>query len=380
MTSALPLGLSLAVCLAAAIEVWLARRNLRWLQAAPRPDNGDDRIIRLSAGRTRLAALAQATTALVALVAAAGGAQAAVTAAGPVGALVAAAALRLLTGVPFAACEVFVLRARAGLNSSSRRLFVADQAERLARGLLPAVVVAIAVGLLLPHAGAGWWALCWGAWMGLAAWHETAPTDGARCLRPLPPGPLARRIRAVAADCGVADVEVAVREESRRSPQLNARAEGIGRRRRIVLNDTLLAALSAEEVAAVAAHEAGHLAGHHRRLFLLWRAAVAMTALLLADGLGGEQAPATAAILLVLAAPALAVLARPLDVALIRRWEFDADRRAAEAVGAETMAATLTRLFAANAAAVSPEPLYAAFHSPHPTPAERLARLSAGRP
>lgn len=162
----------------------------------------------------------------------------------------------------------------------------------------------------------------------------------------------------------------------RAGKQWNARAEGLGPFRRITLTEGLLSGLPADEAAAVIAHEAGHLAGRHRELYLLWRLGWIVLAL------GGARlitgTPLTLAELgpLVAALPVLALPVRPLQNRLIRRWEEQADRHAAARAGAETYARALSRLFRANGQGPTPPALWAALHHPHPPPEERLRRLS----
>lgn len=388
--AALAITVGVAACAAVVVEAWLAARNLRWLErteGGPSPlerteggTSPPDRAVVLAAGRTRLGAATVGARALVALAAAAGGAEVAVARAGPVGALLGAALLLLLLSIPFDACETFVLRGRAGLNRTGVRLFLADQARRVAKDLLTAVALGLPLGLALPHVETGWWLPTWAAWVSLVIWRETMPPMAGRVrLAPLPPGPLAERLQATVGAAGLTGIDLMTAEESHRSPLLNARAEGIGRRRRIVIDDTVLAALDGDHVAAIVAHEAGHLAGHHRRKFALWQMGLGLALLLAADALGGGAAPSATLALLVLAAPTLGVFARPLEIRLIRGWEYDADRRAAGLVGADVLSAALRRLFAANATVPATEPLYAAFHQAHPAPAERLARLGGWR-
>ncbi|EME69495.1 integral membrane protease transmembrane protein [Paramagnetospirillum caucaseum] len=330
----------LAALAHAVIEAWLAGRALAWLRA-----HAEGRTLIQEAARVRLLAARGLGQSGLAVLAALGGGAFLVKLCGPWGALPAALLIRALFDQPFAAWG-----RRLGGAWNARNV-LAEQARRLGRELPPALPLAVVAG----HG----WAAAWVALATLLLWREIAPPSG-RHLAPAPAGLHA-------------PVPVWVSDEGSRSGQLNARAEGIGPWRRIVLNDTLVQALSPGEAAAVLAHEAGHLAHRHREWFLAWRLLLAALLLALAWG-AGEDMTSTLA-LLVLAAPVLALPVRPLESRLIRRWEEQADRHAAARAGAEPFARALERLYGTNAQAPEPEKLWAAFHHPHPPPRQRLARL-----
>jgi STE24 endopeptidase len=77
-------------------------------------------------------------------------------------------------------------------------------------------------------------------------------------LRPLPPGPLRERLQALADRVGVPVIGVWIADQSRKSRTANAAVVGLGRTRRIVLFDTLVAGFAPAEIESVLAHELGH--------------------------------------------------------------------------------------------------------------------------
>jgi STE24 endopeptidase len=88
-------------------------------------------------------------------------------------------------------------------------------------------------------------------------------------LTPLPDGSLRRRLVALAARADVPVLGVWVGDQSRKSRTANAAVTGLGRTRRIILFDTLLAEFSEDEVEAVLAHELAHHA-HAASPFTAW--------------------------------------------------------------------------------------------------------------
>ncbi len=173
---------------------------------------------------------------------------------------------------------------------------------------------------------------------------------------------------------------------SRRSAHGNAYFTGLGREKRIVFFDTLLAALSPAQVESVLAHELAHFRLSHVPQRLATGALMSLAGFTLlgwlADrpwfysSLGVPTASDSAALLLFLiAVPAFTWVMSPLLAAWSRRHEYEADAFAARHSDARALAAALVTLYKDNAATLTPDPVYSAFHDSHPPPALRIARL-----
>ena len=112
---------------------------------------------------------------------------------------------------------------------------------------------------------------------------------------PLPPGPLADDLHALAERGGVRVRALRVLEASAKTSASNAFVAGHGPTRRIMLFDTLLGDdPEAEERLAETRSVLAHELGHHARgdLWRLAAASAVATALALAVGRGGAAAPA----------------------------------------------------------------------------------------
>lgn len=350
MLSPLAIALGVLASVTLVMEVVLARRALAWLR-----HRHDEAILAMEGGRVRLIALQAAADAVLAALGVLGGAAAVAGAGGPLFALPAVLMIRAVWGLPFIAWG----RGLAGCWNL--RAFADEQGRRLGHELAVTLPMAGLVGVAI--AGPGGWLAAWTGWSAVVLWREFARFSGRR-LAVAP-----EHIRRVGGE------NVWITDEGRRSGQLNARAEGIGPWRRIVLNDTLVEALPSDQLRAVVAHEAGHLALRHREWFVGWRLVLALAVVGLAAVMAGGEAPLVDAVMLLLAVPVLSSAVRPLEAGMIRRWEEQADRFAAERAGAEAFAKALEHLYGANRSLPRPEPLWAAFHHPHPFPAHRLAAL-----
>jgi STE24 endopeptidase len=312
------------------------------------------------------------------------------------GALVVATLLLLLqlVGLPFSLLRTFRIEARFGFNRVSPRLYAQDFAKQLLLAALLGGPLLLATLALMERAGAWWWLwvwLIWLAWTLALTWafpKFIAPLFNR--FSPLTDEALKKRVETLLERCGfAARGGVFVMDGSLRSAHGNAYFTGIGRNKRIVFFDTLLARIEAEEIEAVLAHELGHFRLHHVRQRLF--ASIALTF----GGLGllawlarqpdfysalGVPVPsaAMALLLFVLVVPVVTFFATPAMSWWSRRHERQADDFAAEHASANKLAAALVKLFRDNAATLTPDRIHSAFFDSHPPALERIARLTAG--
>jgi STE24 endopeptidase len=202
---------------------------------------------------------------------------------------------------------------------------------------------------------------------------------------PLGDEDLAARLRALADRAGVPVRDVLVADASRRTRKENAYVSGLGRTRRVVVFDTLLARAEPLHVALVVAHELGHRRKRHVAMWTLLGMAgmvVAVTVLwiLLRNGavLGsiGAAGPGDPRVVpfLLLTGTALEFIGLPFQSALARRWETAADRFSLELTGAlEVFEASHRDLAVANLSDLDPPRLLYLLLFTHPTPPERIA-------
>ena len=228
----------------------------------------------------------------------------------------------------------------------------------------PALCAALIAGdRLLPWEWAGviGWAL-------FCVWRETSQSTGNLRSEGIPAA-----FAEMIGRTGLKGITIGVRVDAASADRPNARAEGIGPYHRIVIDKGLIDGLPIPQSTAVIAHESGHIAHRHREKFLALRIIEGWLALAVGSRLGMDGIGVG---LLILALPNLALLIHPLEAALVRGWEFQADRYAARHVPPLALKAALERIFALHAAPMGPFPLYDLFHSFHPAPGERLRRLS----
>lgn len=301
------------------------------------------------------------------------------------------AAARSLLGLPFALYATFGIETRFGFNRTGWRTFIADRLKGLVLGLmLGGTLLALVLGFFQAAGGRAWW-LSWTAvTVVLLAVHYVAPTwilPWFNRFEPLEDRDLEAAIRGYAAAIGFPVQQVKVMDGSRRSSKGNAFFTGFGRRRRIVLFDTLLGQLDREEVLAVVAHEMGHYKlGHIPRNLALGVIHAGLLFYLLHLCLGWE--PLYAAFHLeqpsVYAGLTLfGLLMAPLNLAggvalqaLSRRFELAADRFAAETSGrGAALGRALKKMAVLHLAHFNPHPLHVWLNHSHPPLPTRLRAI-----
>ena len=191
---------------------------------------------------------------------------------------------------------------------------------------------------------------------------------------PLEDPELAARLHAVAERAETPVRAILVADASRRTRRQNAYVSGLGRTRRVVLWDTLLASPAAE-IEVVLAHELGHRARRHvAALTALGMAGAAGFVIVLRLVLPAPAPRDTAAILLL--AAALELVALPLAAGLSRRLERSADAFSLRVTGDRTAFRALHRRLALeNLADLAPPRWLQLWLGTHPTPVERLGGI-----
>ncbi|PYM92328.1 MAG: peptidase M48 [Candidatus Rokuibacteriota bacterium] len=207
-------------------------------------------------------------------------------------------------------------------------------------------------------------------------------------LKPLADPRLRERLLALARRVGVDAVGVFVADQSRKSRTANAAVVGLGRTRRIILFDTLLADFPLEEIESVLAHELGHHVHGDVPRGLLVNGALSVVTFGLAGlaldagvpllGLTGRDDPAGLP-WLALVVVALALAQLPLGNGFSRWRERRADDFSLATTGdAAAFIGAMERLGRLNLAEPSPSRFREIVFYSHPALERRIARARGG--
>jgi STE24 endopeptidase len=196
---------------------------------------------------------------------------------------------------------------------------------------------------------------------------------------PLEDDVLARELRALAERAGVPIRDVLVADASRRTRKENAYVSGLGRTRRVVLFDTLLARADHAQLRLVVAHELGHRRARHVAKGTVLAMGGAAATVLVYWALADDAADPRSIPFLLLVVSVVELVAMPLLSAVSRRWEREADRFSLELTGdRDAFERAHRELAAANLADLDPPRALYLLLFTHPTPPERLAAAAAG--
>jgi STE24 endopeptidase len=300
-----------------------------------------------------------------------------------------AVGLSFVVGLPLSFWRSFLRERAWGFSTQTLAGWLSDRAKGLAIGLvLTSAVMTALIGLIrvLPEA---WPLVVAPAGMALVAVLSfVAPVIFEPLFNrftPLADETMAGELRALSHQAGVPVREVLVADASRRTRKENAYVSGLGRTRRVVLFDTLLARDEPPQVRLVVAHELGHrrmrhvvwatilaMAGMAASVVVLWLL-LRLDPILRAIGASGPGSPRIVPFVLFTGA-ILGLVTMPLQSAVSRRWESAADRFSLELTGDSGVFEESHRALAlSNLSDLDPPRAVYVLSFSHPTPPERIA-------
>jgi len=301
------------------------------------------------------------------------------------------ASISNLLHIPFGLYSTFVIEDRYGFNTRTLRLWFVDWIKSMAISAILSGILLSLLLALLSYLENTWWLWAWvmiGIFELVMLWlYPVLIAPLFNKFEPIMDEVLKDRIISLMEQAGLRVRGVFQMDAGKRSKHTNAYFTGIGRTKRIVLFDTLLASHPEEEIIAVLAHEAGHWKKKHILKQLVVLEMLSLMGLYVVARLlnwpfmyqtfGFGEPIAYVGLFLVgtLMGP-VSYFVRPLGSAISRRFEREADAVAVTLMEtAKPMRDALRRLATENLANLVPHPLYAWFYYSHPPPVERISRL-----
>jgi STE24 endopeptidase len=296
----------------------------------------------------------------------------------------------LLT-LPFQWYSTFVIEEKYGFNRTTVKTFVTD---KLKAYLLAAVIGGTLLSLLIyfmQAIGASFW-----IWFAVIAcivvllmnvFYTSLILPMFNRLTPLGEGELKSAIEDFSRKVNFPLDNIFIIDGSKRSNKANAFFSGMGRKKKIVLYDTLINNHTQEELIAVLAHEVGHFKKKH----IVWGYILSVVQIVftlfilsrmvfnedLSLALGGSQQAIHLNLLAfgILFAPISGITGLLMSM-YSRKNEFEADAFARESFNGKALANALKRLSVDNLSNLYPHPLYVFFHYSHPPLLKRLEALT----
>ncbi len=295
-----------------------------------------------------------------------------------------------ILNLPFSWYSTFIIEERFGFNKTTLKTFFLDKIKGMLLGATIGIPLYWLFIRLIDWMGSGFW-----LWFGLAAalfmllmnmFYTSLLLPLFNRLTPLEDGALKSAIIAYAEKVNFPINQIMVMDGSKRSSKANAFFSGIGKRKKVVLFDTLIEKHTTEELVAVLAHEVGHYKKRHlitslaiavgQIFFTLWVMSYMIFNPALSGALGGTILATHLNLI------AFGILFSPISgitgiLSLLhsRKNEFEADAYARQTYDAKPLATALKKLSVDTLSNLFPHRLYVFFHYSHPPLLQRLSRL-----
>ena len=295
-----------------------------------------------------------------------------------------------IIGTPFSLYDTFVIEEKYGFNKTTPRTFVFDKIKGWLLGAIIGGGLLALIIFIYQKTGNLFWIFAWAVVSGFSLFMSLFYSDLIVPLfnkqKPLDEGELRDAIEAFSKKVGFKLKNIFVIDGSKRSTKANAYFTGFGRKKRIVLYDTLIDDLETEELVAVLAHEIGHNKKKHviQGLLLslvqtgvvLYIFSLLINNSHLSSALGVEEPNFHIGLVAfgILYSPVSFVLGIFMNL-LSRKNEYQADEFAAVHYKPEALASALKKLSVKNLSNLTPHKTYVFFHYSHPTLLQRLAFL-----
>lgn len=297
-----------------------------------------------------------------------------------------------ILSLPFSLYSIFRIEEKFGFNKMTPRLYLTDKLKGyLLSALLGAPLLAATYWYFKATGPLGWvwaWVTFTAFSLFMAMFYTSWIVPLFNKLSPLEPGPLRKKIEALANKVKFPLTNIFIIDGSKRSTKANAYFSGLGNKKSIVLYDTLVKEHSEEEIVAVLAHEVGHYKKKHIRqgmllsvlhtgilLFLLSRF-IFSPELSLALGVQEPTFHIGLIAFMMLWSPISMVTGIFMNM-FSRKNEYEADRFAKDHYDAEPLISALKKLSAHNLSNLQPHPLVVFMHYSHPTLLQRIRALRA---
>ena len=296
-----------------------------------------------------------------------------------------------LLDIPFSLYSTFVIEDRYGFNTRTITLWFSDWIKGMAISCILGGIVIFFLLALIYYLKNTWWFFAWiiiSVFELLIMWlYPVLIAPLFNKFELITNKELANKIGTLMGKAGLAVKGVFQMDAGKRSKHTNAYFTGIGRTKRIVLFDTLLASHPDEEILSVLAHETGHWMKKHTIKQLILLEILSLIGLFIVAKLLDwhfiyqtfgfkEQLGYVGLLLVPIVLSPLGYFLRPIGSAISRKYERDADDVAVTLMGtAGPMKDTLIRLSADNLANLVPHPIFSWFNYSHPPPVERIERL-----
>jgi len=293
-----------------------------------------------------------------------------------------------ILSLPFSYYSTFVIEKKYNFNKSTLGIFALDFVKGILLSILLGSPILLLILWFMRFVGQFWWVWGFVAFAGFQLIvlyiYPTLIAPIFNKFTPLMAGELKDAIENLAKKLAFEVSGIFLMDGSKRSSHGNAYFTGFGKKKRIVMFDTLIEQLSKDQALAVLAHEIGHeKKGHVKRLLAVsllvtfvgfWALSQLISYQPLYSAFG-FSIPSDYAILLIVSflfSPIM-YFVQPLFSSLSRRYEYEADAFSVNAMNnSKPLIDALLSISKKSLSNLVPHPLFSFFHYSHPTLQERI--------
>lgn len=296
-----------------------------------------------------------------------------------------------LINIPFSLYSTFVIEEKFGFNKTTIGTFIVDKIKGYVLTSLIGGLIISTLLYLTTSIGENFWIYFWVIiavlMLSLNMFYTSLILPLFNKLTPLEDGELKEAITAYSQKIDFPLDNIYVIDGSKRSNKANAFFSGIGKKKKIVLYDTLINNHSIEELVAVLAHEVGHFKRKH--IITTMILAVAQVGFMLfllskfAFNTELSQALGAKSYAMHLNLVAFTMMYTPISSItsvlmnmLSRKNEYEADDYAAQTYSSKALQTALKRLSVNNLSSLTPHPAVVFMSYSHPTVLARLENLA----
>lgn len=295
-----------------------------------------------------------------------------------------------IVNIPFSIYSTFIIEEKYGFNKTTPKTFILDKIK----GYLLTAILGGGILLLIvwfyQQTGNKFWLYAWGIVilfsLFITMFYTYLILPLFNKLIPLEEGDLKSKIFNFSEKIGFRLKDIFVMDGSKRSTKANAFFSGLGKKKRIVLFDTLINELKNNEILAVLAHEIGHYKKKHTLVnFVISVVQTGLTLFilsllidnpLLSNALGIQEPNFHISLI------AFSLLYSPISTLLgigtnyiSRKNEYTADEFAKQNGLGTSLIEALKKLSSKNLSNLTPHPLYVFINYSHPTLLQRVRYL-----
>jgi STE24 endopeptidase len=295
-----------------------------------------------------------------------------------------------LLNLPFQLYSTFVIEEKFGFNKTTVKTFVFDKLKGYLIGALIGGLLGYSLLWLIFELQEEFW---WIALIVIVAFsllmnvfYATLILPLFNKLKPLEEGSLKDQINAYAKEVSFPLDSIFVIDGSKRSSKANAFFSGMGKKKKIVLYDTLIENHTEEELVAVLAHEVGHFKKKHivfsmiisfgQMAVMLYLLSLLIFNEELSIALGAQSlsVPINLIAFGLLYTPISKVTGILMNM-LSRKNEYEADTYASLTYQAAPLQSALKKLSVDSLSNLAPHPTYVFVNYSHPTLLQRLEAM-----